>query len=182
MNVAAWLRREGASEDIAGWAERYGDDLGALWTSCPRGDWLLAVAARLAVDGRAIARAALEVGRLALDVLPDDDEALATFETLTASDRDGSALADALEARSDAAGDPALATALLALSCVARSSVDPSAAPMVAALSTQALVFDAQECGAMSVVGWAQSTAADRVRAAIALEQVLDAYARQGGA
>lgn len=181
MNVAAWLRSEGASEDIAGWAEPFGDDLGALWQGCPRGDWLLAIAVRLGIDRAPIAEAAIEVGRLALDVLPEEDEAHRVIAALGAlGDEARTAHADALEARSDQAPDPALATALLALSCVARTFSDPSAAPMVAALSTQALVFDAQECGAMSVIGWAQSTAAERVRAAISLRSVLEAARTQG--
>jgi hypothetical protein len=181
MNVAAWLRAEGASEDIAGWAEPFGHDLSALWQACPRGDWLLAIAARLGIAGGPITTAALDVGRLALDVLPDDDDAHAMIAGLvSASDDARMAAADALEARSDGARDPALATALLALSCVARSFSDPTSAPMVAALSTQALVFDAQECGAMSVIGWAQSTAAERVRAAIPTASVLQAASAQG--
>lgn len=181
MNVAAWLRAEGASEDIAGWAEPFGEDVSALWAACPRGDWLLAIAARLKIGGAPITTAAIEVGRLALEVLPEDDEAHALLEGLpSASDEARVAQADALEVRSDAAPDPALATALLALSCVARSFSDPAVSPMVAALSTQALVFDAQECGAMSVIGWAQSTAAERVRAAIPLASVLEAASAQG--
>jgi len=181
MNVAAWLRQQGASEDIAGWAEPFGDDLSTLWDACPRGDWLLAIAARLGISGAPITTAAIEVGRLALEVLPEDDDAHAAFEALpSASAHARTAAADALEARSDGAPDPALAAALLALSCVARSFSDPTASSMVAALSTQALVFDAQACGAMSVIGWAQSTAADRVRAAIPLASVLDAASAQG--
>lgn len=181
MNVAAWLRAQGASEDLARWAEPFGDDLCALWAACPRGDWLLAIAVRLGLEGPPITDAAIEVGRLSLDVLPEQDEAHRVIDDLgSVSEEARAAQADALEARSDGAPDAALATALLALSCVARSFADPSAAPMVAALSTQALVFDAQECGVMSVIGWAQSTAAERVRRAIPVASVLEAARAQG--
>lgn len=173
-SVAAWLRREGASEDVSGWAAAFGADLPALWASCPRSDWMLAIAARLGVAPPRLREAARSVVVLALDVLPDGDPAAQLLSDLSAHADDAlSVLAEELEARSGEPMDPAVSAALLAIACVARIHTSPEAGAMAAALTSQALVLDAGDCAMLSVLGWSQRTSADRVRAILSAEELL---------
>ncbi len=169
-SVAAWLRREGASEDVSAWASTFGTDLRALWASCPRSDWMLAIAARLGVAPERLREAARTVVLLALDVLPDGDPAVQLLQERSA---DETALADQLEARSGEPMDPAVAAALLAIACVLRVEAAPESAAMAAALTSQALVLDAGDCAMLSVLGWSQRTSADRVRAILSADELL---------
>jgi hypothetical protein len=176
--IASWLRAEGAAEDVAHWAERFGDDWGALWSSCPRPDWMLAIGARVNVEPARLAEAAWRVSVLSLDVMPDGENADPIGDPAARSDEELATIAATLEARSDAASDPAVATALLAQAQAARTRLEPSAGAMAAALTTQALVLDAGDCAMMSVVGWSHESGADRVRAVIDAELVAVAAAR----
>lgn len=176
--IATWLRAEGASEDVARWSERFGGDWAALWAACPRADWMLAIGARLKIDPPRLAEAAWRVTVLVLDVMPDGQDADPLGDPAALTDQELTSRAEAFEARSEAAGDPAVATALLALSQAARTRLDPSAGAMAAALTTQSLVLDAGDCAMMSVVGWSQESGADRVRAVIDGVIVVDAAAR----
>lgn len=176
--IAAWLRAEGASEDVVRWSERFGGDWAALWTSCPRPDWMLAIGARLGLPASQLAEAAWRVTLLSLDVMPDDEDGDPLGDPAALTDEELSMRAAGLEARSEAAGDPAVATALLALTQAARTRLDPSAGAMAAALTTQALVLDAGDCAMMSVVGWSQESGADRVRAVIGAASVASVATR----
>lgn len=170
--IADWLRREGASEDVAVWASAYGEDLGALWAACPRADWMLAIAARLGLAPRLLFAAARPVVGLALDVLPEEDAALSLVSSLGEDDPALAEVADALEARSDQSGDPAVQAALLGVACLLRIPSAPENAAMVPALTTQALVLDAGACATLAVVSWSQRTAADRVREVIGVADI----------
>jgi hypothetical protein len=165
LTVAAWLRARGGSEDVASWAERHGTDVSALWAECPRADWLLAIAARAGTPAADVARGARAVVELALDLLPDGDEAHGWLLAEGIDEVERLRRADALEARAEGAGHGALGVLYLAIASVLRASTLPEAGSLAAALTTQALVLDAGDCAMMTVLGWSQREGAARVRA-----------------
>jgi hypothetical protein len=164
--IAAWLRERGASEDLASYAEAFGDDLVAFWQRCPRADWLLALAARAGHPSADLARAAQAVVRLGIDLLPEEDEARRGLED-GLEGAEPSQLAERLEAQAAHTPDGATSTLYLAIACALRAGTLPEAASLAAALTTQALVLDAGDCAMLSVVGWSQREGAERVRAVL---------------
>ena len=164
--IAAWLRERGAGEDLAAYAEPFGDDLEAFWHRCPRADWLLALAARAGYPVAELARAARAVVTLGLDLLPEDDDArLGLSDGIEEDERNRRA--EQLEARADRTPDGATSTLYLAIACALRAGTVPEAASLAAALTTHALVLDAGDCAMLSVVSWSQREGADRVRAVL---------------
>jgi hypothetical protein len=170
VSVAAWLRARGAAHDVVSAAEPFGADAAAFWEACPRGDWLLAIAARAGVAPDRIARAAAEVVVLARDHLPDDDvlarevlEAVVRHARGEGPAPDAHAIA-ALEASADRAPDPAVQLARLAIVAAAGP---PEDAASVAALLAQAAAHDAGECAMHAAVSYAHRKSAELVRAVI---------------
>jgi hypothetical protein len=168
LTAAAWLEAEGAQHDLVSWAASFGDDWAGLWEACPRGDWLLAMAVRRGVPEGARVRAAVRCARLALDVLPDGEtraaDGLATVEG--GADARSAAIA-ALEEAGEAAPDPAVQAAFMAVEAALRSVDDPDSAVVAAASAIQATVLDTGECAMMTALTYAQRTSADRVREVI---------------
>src|SRR5689334_7953165 len=72
-SVADWLVENGAHHDVVEWAKAYGDDWERMWRECPRGDWMLGIAAKKGAPREAIVHAAHACAFFALDYLPDDD-------------------------------------------------------------------------------------------------------------
>lgn len=69
--MATMFQRLPAGQEAQSWGRRYGDDLGHAWQECPRGDWLLWLAAILEADPRLVTLAACDCARFALSLLPD---------------------------------------------------------------------------------------------------------------
>ncbi|HJL20390.1 MAG TPA: hypothetical protein RMH99_32280 [Sandaracinaceae bacterium LLY-WYZ-13_1] len=178
--LAEWLAANGAHHDVVTWARPYGDDWAKAWAECPRGDWLLGLAARRGVERARLVRAACACARLALDHVADDEaRPLAAIE---AAERwaDGEddpesrrvAARDA-DAAIDGAPDPAVAAAATAALAALGSIERPGEAASAAAAVAQASVLDAGECAMMSALAYAQSTCADRVRERIELDAIV---------
>lgn len=164
-----WLEGEGAHSDVVEWARPYGADWERAWSECPRGDWLLGLAARREVAREALVRAARACAELAMDYVPDDEgrphEALAAIDRWIAGD--GASREEtcrAAERAIDEAPDPAVAAAATAAFAALRAIDAPEEAPAAAAAAVQAAVLDAGDCAMMSALGYAQRTCADRVR------------------
>ncbi len=181
MTVATWLARLGAHRDVVDWAEPFGMDWERAWADCPRGDWLVGIAARRAVEPSALVRAACACARLARDYVPDDagldvlDRALGAAEVWAA--RRGptgplSALAIDLERLAGSAPDAAATSALLAASAATRTAMDPEAAVAAASLAIEAAVLAAGECGMMSALAFMRRKTADAVRTHVARQLV----------
>ncbi|GAB4198512.1 MAG: hypothetical protein OHK0013_07740 [Sandaracinaceae bacterium] len=173
MSIAAWLRAQGAAHDVVAWAESFGDDAESFWDACPRGDWLLAIAARAGVGAALVARAAAEVAVLARDLLPDDDtlarevlDALLRRARGEGSGPDDAALR-ALEASVDHAPDPVVQLARSAIVVAAGSAQRPEDASVVAGMLAQAAALDAADCGMHAAVSYAQRKSAAIVRAIV---------------
>lgn len=180
--LSAWLAERGAQHDVVTWAAGFGDDWGRAWAGCPRGDWLLGIAARAGVAPALVASAALDVARFGLeDVSADALPVAGALERAAAAIATGDpaaalglhADADAFEAAGDRADDPALAATLLSVACALRapSSVDEAAS--VAVLVAQAAVFSAGDCAMTAALGYAQRRAADLVRARIPASEIV---------
>ncbi len=168
--LAQWLEAHGAHHDVVEWARAYGDDWARAWNECPRGDWLLGLAARRGVDRAELVRAACECAELALEYVADDEarprEALdAARRWLSGAGDEGiQAAKRAVEAAIDEAPDPAVAAAATA-AFAALSSIDaPDEAATTAAAVVQAAVLDAGDCAMMSAMRYAQHECAERVR------------------
>ncbi len=166
-----WLQEQGAQNDFVEWARPYESDWERAWNACPRGDWLLALAARRGADRVALVRAACACAELALDYVPEDEtrahRALDLARRWLANDDDASERARAcedVEHAIDEAPDPAVAAAATAALSALRAIDVPADAALAAASSVQAAVFDAAECAMMSAMGYAEHTCAERVR------------------
>ncbi|AKF11290.1 hypothetical protein [Sandaracinus amylolyticus] len=164
--LARWLEARGAYRDVVAWAEPFGDDWSAAWTACPRGDWLLAIAATLeTTDRRALVRAACACAELALEAVDDPS----ARDALTAARVwcDGAEAPDptALEAAFAIPGDPAIQSAQAAALATLATIRDPREAPGAAAAAVHANALATGECALDAVLRYAHATTADRVRA-----------------
>jgi len=176
--VWIWLEEQGAHDDVVSWARPYADRWEEAWTECPRGDWLLAIAARAGVSNRRIVKAACDCARFALDYLPEGElrpgaaiDAAAGWaespEETAATGPKWSALEAQVGAVIDTAPDPAVAAAATAALACLRAVDAPEEAPLVVTSAVQAALLDVGDCAMMSAVAYAQSACAERVRAHI---------------
>src|SRR5687767_12964065 len=143
--VHAWLVREGAHHDFVTWAEPFASDVVKLWESCPRGDWLLALASRLRAPTRLLVVAACDCARRSRDGLPDaSGGARGGLETIRAWAESArppltleelESMRSRLEAARDAARDAAEAEAMLAAVAAFETIGDPAYAASAAAFA-----------------------------------------------
>ncbi|RLB47375.1 MAG: hypothetical protein DRJ42_25560 [Deltaproteobacteria bacterium] len=185
MSFADWLAAEGAHNDLVSWVRASGGDVGAVWDACPRGDWLLAMAARLGAEPRALVLAASAAARTAFELLPDEEsrpaaalvalEAAVRAADATNTDAGGpepegraseelQAHRAAVEAMAASAPDPTVNVIAEAVLAAITSLEEPGAAAGAAALAAQASVFDAGDCAMMAALGYAQEMSAKAVR------------------
>lgn len=165
--LSEWLAARGAYRDLVAWAEPHGEDWSAAWRACPRGDWLLAVAAtHEGIDRAAIARAAAACARLALEVV-SDPRAERALDAIERGEDEGSlaAHAAALEEAHGGAVDPAVQAALAAALSALAARAEPREAPGAAAAAVQANVLATGECALELVIRYAHGESARRVRA-----------------
>jgi hypothetical protein len=167
--LARWLEEQGAHHDIVEWAQPYDVDWEHAWNECPRGDWLLALAAKCGVERSPLVRAACACAELAVDYLPEDEPrpnaALDAAQRWLDGNRESrdAALADVERAIGEAP-DAAVAAAAMAAFAALRSIDAPEEAATAAAAVVQAAVADAGHCAMMAAMSYAQRTCADRVR------------------
>lgn len=170
MRPAALLEARGAHRDLVAWADAFAG-WRELWDACPRGDWLLGMAARLGAADRAVVAGAVACAELALDHLEGaDPRALAALEAARAfaAGRLGAAASvSAARAAEDLAAetaDPVAQAATLAIVAAARAAGSPDVASAAAAQVVQATVFAAGDCAMLAALGWAQRQTARRAR------------------
>ncbi|MCA9599889.1 MAG: hypothetical protein KC776_41570 [Myxococcales bacterium] len=180
--VALWLEGAGAHHDVVSWAEAYGADFRAAWDACPRGDWLLGIAARVGVERPRLVAAAASAARTALDCVPADElrpeHAVSVAEAWArgeASEGDVRAAADAVAAA--APPDPAVAAAAMAAHAAALSATDPEAAPLAAVHAAEAALLGVPDCAMLSALSHAHASAADAVRRHVPFEVVAPHFA-----
>lgn len=175
ITVASCLADHGAYRDLVAWCEPFGDDWNAAWSACPRGDWLLAIAAsQQDVDRRSLVLAACACARLALDAI-DHEAAKAALDAceawargdgeLASLERAASALGRAFDRSVDPVEQTTLAAAISALS----SRDQPREAPSAAGNAVQANVLATGECAFEPVVRYVHARSAELVRALVTL-------------
>lgn len=132
-------------------------DLAAAWAVCPRGDWMLWLAARVAEPGsdahRAVVAAAADCAGAALDIAPDAEAARHAVSTAQAWARGEATIHDCADAD-------------LACALVPYSRVDAATAHATeAALESTAAAYlpraDERAAAAANAVGYAQHAGAD---------------------
>jgi hypothetical protein len=179
-SVASWLVEAGAQRDVVDWAEQHAESWAAFWENCPRGDWLLAVAARADVPRGAVIRAALACVTVLHPYLPEREEAIDSALALVrensklsdgACDRARSAL-DELLAR---CADPSAHAAVLAIQALLATLEDASSAATFVALTVQAAVMDAGDCGMMQAARYTEHECARLTRESISATVFLHA-------
>jgi hypothetical protein len=112
--LAAILRKHGACYGAKDWAKAgdYGADLERAWNECPRGDYLLWIAAKIGVDRKLVVLAACACARLALrHVKPGEDRPLKAIETAEAWTRGEATIEQVQQAAAYAAAAAAYAAA-----------------------------------------------------------------------
>lgn len=173
----AWLASNGAQTDVIEGLRPFASDWRTLWDGCPRGDWLLGIAARLGVDHRALARAAIGCARTALEHA-EGEEAARVLEVAerwadgAASAEEVAAATTALEAALARARDPAADAAGRAALAVGLGVSDRDTLASAAAAAAEATILSTMDCGLAMALRWAHDKSAGAVRAAIAWEEV----------
>jgi hypothetical protein len=181
-SVQAFLALEGAQHDFVEWAAAFGADIEALWQGCPRGDWALALAARLGVEHTSLLVAAARCARLALPYLPESEAIAERCLDQLEAHAQGSgeppspALYEQLMHAHSAAQDAAHAEALLAVVAALDAREQPSAAAGAAAFAAHAAMIGTAECAMLEAMRFVQHASADEVRRAIAPGQLVERW------
>ncbi|MBW2462096.1 MAG: hypothetical protein JRH11_10655 [Deltaproteobacteria bacterium] len=192
MSFADWLSAEEAHNDLVSWVRASGGDVRSVWDDCPRGDWLLAMAARLGAEPPALVLAASAAARTAFELLPDEElRPAAALVALEATVRAGNETATdavelqahraAVEAMAANAPTPTVNVIAEAVLAAFASLEEPAAAASAAALAAQASVFDAGDCAMMAALGYAQDLSAKAVRGHLEAEWAASALERIQG-
>ncbi|MFO0693282.1 MAG: hypothetical protein U0230_06995 [Polyangiales bacterium] len=169
----AFLREAGAHHDVVQWVSTSAPTLEATWETCPRGDWLLAIAARLRAPSDSLARAAVDCARLVVadaDV-PAAREALLVVEAVldgTEPATHADEARDRAERAASDADDPLAVAILLAAAAACGSVRDPSLAAASAAHAVEAAVAGVPDCAMMSALGHMHRETARVARARVA--------------
>jgi hypothetical protein len=175
--VSAWLARQQATRDVVSWAESAASDFAQLWEACPRGDWMLAIAARAHASTDALCLAAAECARSCLYVLPEGAhparDALDVLEGWARGAQPRAALSAASAAVDQVeSDDPAVVAAIEAVRCALGAASDPESAAGAAANAAQAAVYSVGDCAMMPALRESQATSAARVREVIGFAQL----------
>lgn len=173
----AWLRASGAQSDVIDGLARYASDWSTLWSECPRGDWLLGIAARLGVEHVLLVRAAVACAKVTSDLAHADARLAQPFSrVLDVADRwaRGGAAADevaretqALERAMSSAGDPVTEAAARAALAVGLGVADRDVLASAPAAAAEAQMMATMDCGLAMAARWAHDKCASAVRAAI---------------
>lgn len=191
--TVTWLEALGASRDVVEYAATVEGGPEVFWGTCPRGDWLLAIAVRTRGQDTArrdaVLRAAVAVAGLGLDYLPDDDTLACAVLANAARGVDDLAAApraediDDLEREADDAPDPSVSYARRAIVVVARALTSPTDlddVAMVPSLLAQAAAHDAGDCAMLSAASFVLQRSSELVRAHVAAPLLGDASSEQG--
>lgn len=160
---------------MVAWATAYGDDWERLWAECPRGDWLLGLAARAGVARQRLVLAAVAAARTAFDPASEIGELPRGALELAEAWAAGRASAEECRARALALEkatppDPALAAIVQACQAALLAIEDPSAAAGAASGAAEAALFGAGDCALMPLLSFAQRETAAKVREHVPFE------------
>lgn len=157
----AWLSAHGAQGDVIDGLRRF-DGWESLWNGCPRGDWLLGIAARIGVEHTLLVRAALACAKI-----PDGPaDALAVVEAwLAGAATAEEAAAEARKLESIPAHDPAHEAAQRAALATLLGIADRDVLATAAAAAVESVMLASIDCGLELAMKWAHDKCAAAVRA-----------------
>lgn len=179
----AWLEAHGAQRDVLdGLRDLAGGDAAprarweTLWRECPRGDWMLGIAAKLGVDRRPLVLAAVACAEGVLDQAESPRarellDAARSWARGEATDADVAARTRALDA--EPARGPAEDAAHRAALAVGYGVEDPAVLAAAASSAAEATLFATLDCGMPLVLGYAHAKTAEAVRAAVRFEMLM---------
>jgi hypothetical protein len=178
----AWLSAEGAQRDVIDGLRPIAGDWKTLWTTAPRGDWLLGIAVKLGIAHPLLVSAAAGCARIALADLDGElrDACAALLDDAEAFARTGEgadAIAErarSLEAAMARAPDPASEAAARAALAVGLGVADKDVLASAPAAAAEATILSTLDCGLAMAMRWAHDRCAAAVRTAIPWE-ALDA-------
>jgi hypothetical protein len=189
------LRTMGACYDrsFAQWVEARPDStLDELWDECPRGDWMLWIAARAGCDQRSVVHAACDCAESVLAYIPAGEErprraievarrwarGEATLDDVRAAGIDANNAAH-IDSDTDAAATAAYATAMVATCVVNYDAATAACVVLCAADAAAAAAYAADTASAAAAHASSLSRSAHIVRARIDAAMIvaaLDAY------
>lgn len=190
-----WLRAQGAMGDVVDGLSRIvtsapeGDAWKHLWTTCPRGDWLLGIGVRLGIPHRSLVRAAIGCARTSITeaeasadpLLRQALDLVARVEQWASGEGTEVPLREAtaaLEAATAGATSPATDAAARAALAVGLGVSDPEVLTSAAACAAEAMMMATLDCGMPLVMSYAHGKCADAVRAAVPWSEVEDCLER----
>ncbi len=166
--VSDWLRDNQAHHDLVTWARPYGVGFEQAFAECPRGDWLLGIAARGGLSHHGIGAASLEIARTVLPWFPESERRPAqALETLAAWLSGGTADACRTERRYFEQLEPSDMTIAAAVQAIASALAvvdEPDAAPVVAQNAAHAAMLGVSDCAMMAAVAHEHAQSAAAVR------------------
>lgn len=184
-SLAAWLARAGAQHDFVEWAAPFGSDVAALWAACPRGDWALALAARVGVERGSLLEAAAGCARLAAPYLSDSDAiAERCLQALEAHARDEAPAPNAslrhqlLDAHAGAR-EAAQSEAILAVIAALDALEEPGAAAGAPAFAAHAAMVGTPDCAMLEAMRFVQRASADEARRCIAAPHLIERWSQR---
>lgn len=164
----AWLSAHEAQRDVLYGLARFAT-WEALWTECPRGDWLLGIAERIGVEHMHLVKAAALCARVAdpnekaIHLLDRVDAWLAGTATAEDIARDTHALDTALST----APDPASEASMRAAVAVGMGVADRRVLPSAPAAAVESIMMASIDCGFELAMRWAHDKTATAVRQAL---------------
>lgn len=175
--VLSWLIAAGAQRDVVDWCRAHASTWGQLWSECPRGDWLLGIAARAGVERERVVNAAITCVPVLEPYLPENEPAIERALRCAQAFADGEStqrldVASELDALLARTNDPSAHAATMAMSALVASIDDPASAATFVAATVQAAVMDAGDCGMIQAARFTEHACAERVRVAIPIELV----------
>ena len=176
--LTAWLETSRAHHDIVTWARAHAPTWSQFWAECPRGDWLLGIAARAGVPRQRVVAAALDCLPILSPYLPPEDAtietALSTVRAYVAGDVfDLEASRTSIETLLQRCVDPSTHAGVLAVDALLAAIEQPESAASVVVAAVQAAVMDAGDCAMISAARFTEHECARLVREAIDLPTVM---------
>lgn len=184
QDVVGWLVASGAQHDLVSWATQHADAWPQFWQQCPRGDWLLAVAARAGVPQEQLVDAAVACVPVLQPYLPDNEPMIENALALVRDRRSNAPTSAMVESTLRSLNgvlarcvDPAAHAAVMAVHALVESLKEPMAAVSVVVATVQAAVMDAGDCGMIEAARFTEHECARVVRNVIVLDAVAEALA-----
>ncbi len=164
--LARALEKAGVHRDVLSWAETQ-SDWPSAWKQCPRGDWLLAFAARFGSSPTKVAIATIDAVEAAVTGTYLETIYQAPLATTRAALQAGQSSVDPGALDSDSS-DPNVAALADAIGLLREVENQPAVGAAVAAQVVSVVVAASGDCATMPVIRYTHQVMADAVRRTIA--------------